>query len=179
MRNEAKLQIKTCGKLLVVDKNISIKKGAKSDHSKYLGLKKLIWIEQGFEGTPLQSALDKLQSMLESSEHHFYLARVSSKLVGYGSITQSNLPSEFHIGCLDLGLLNQYNSPAIKKRLLINMEGFALQNDLKRIEQKVIQRSYLDVQLNISLGYSIEGKLSHSALINGGFEDSYIMGKFI
>jgi len=165
--------------LIIINQDISVRPGNAKEAEKYLEVRKDILSEIEIGKTFIENKLAMIRSNLDNNLYNFFLVKIANKTVGYGRIFQGEFPSNGHVGKIGIGLLKKYRQDDIKRKLLIGIEGFALQNNLKRLDQNVSLYNYDDVQLSINLGYKIEGRMKNVNFLDGKYFDSYIMAKMI
>ncbi len=153
--------------------------GNTRENDKYLSIREEILSEYEIGKMFLENKLSMIRSNLDNHLYNFFLVKIASKIVGYGKIIQGELPANGHVGKVEFGLLKKYRQDEIKRKLLIGIEGFALQNNLKRLDQTISLYDYDDVQLSITLGYKIEGRMKNANFIDGKYFDSYLLAKMI
>ncbi len=174
----AKLQPLKSNALIVVDKNISIVTGTENNWSQYINIREKILLEQEQGQADIGAKISNLRIYGQCSNYHFFLVVGDNKeIIGYGRLISGLLKENRHLAKVKLGFLRDFNLPQVKKKLLEEIESYALKHNIKRLEQTVFQTHFNDVQLNIDLGYKIEGKLSRTNIIEGEFVDSYLMAK--
>ena len=165
--------------MIIINQDISVRPGNTKEAEKYLEVRKDILSEIEMGKMFIENKLSMIRSNLDNHLYNFFLVKIASRTVGYGRIFQGEFPSNGHVGKIGIGLLKKYRQDDIKRKLLIGIEGFALQNNLKRLDQYVSLYDYEDVQLSINLGYKIEGRMKNANFLDGKYFDSYIMAKMI
>jgi len=156
-----------------------VRPGNTKETDNYLEIRKDILSECEIGKMFLENKVSMIRSNLDNHLYNFFLVKFADRPIGYGRIVQGELPTNGHVGKVGFGLLKKFDQDEIKRKLLIGIEGFALQNNLKRLAQTISLYNYDDVQLSITLGYKIEGRLQNTNFIDGKYFDSYIMAKQI
>lgn len=130
-------------------------------------------------------SLDRLKEKIENAEKsssELYLGVFSNtKVIGslQFRVTIPDHPWAKHLGEFGMIVLQEYWNQGIGRNLLSEMERFALQIGVCRIEAKVRANNLRAIHLYQSAGYKIEGIRERGAWIDSQFVDEFFIAKIL
>jgi ribosomal protein S18 acetylase RimI-like enzyme len=125
------------------------------------------------EPPPLEGTRKFIQMMLESKAPTF-MAVSDGKVVGWCDIQRGKGVHE-HVGLLGMGLLPAFRNKGIGSRLMARALQAAWDCGMTRVELVVREENANAVAMYKKLGFQIEGLKRQSHLIEGKYENSYLM----
>ncbi|WP_425453646.1 N-acetyltransferase family protein [Oceanobacillus chungangensis] len=96
-------------------------------------------------------------------------------LVGYGGDAKRNKHSAYIV----IGILQDYRGKGIGTKLFEELEHWASNHNIHRLELSVVTRNEPGLSLYKKMGFEIEGTKRHSLFIDGEFVDEYEMVKLL
>ena len=84
-----------------------------------------------------------------------------------------------HSVYLVIGILAQYRGLGIGTKLFEQLEKWAKEQNIHRLELTVVTRNEAGLRLYKKMGFEIEGTKRHSLYIDGKFVDEYYMSKLL
>lgn len=165
--------------MIVTQNNIRVKLGTEKDVAQYIEIQKRILTEQNVSEDLIQKKIDGLPCTLDKDNYQFFLTKMGDNTVGYLNISCGDTPAEKHVCNIKLELLQYYDLPKVRRKMLICVEGYAIEKNMKRLETNV-RKSYIQMDPCVDLGYKIEGKRTYASFSEAnGYEDNYIMAKIL
>jgi len=89
------------------------------------------------------------------------------------------IPPKFSCGVYCLGILRDYSGKGIGTAFFKNVDQWAIQHGVHRLELPVECRNYAARHLYEKSGFQIEGTREKSMLVEGSFVDEYFMAKIL
>ena len=124
--------------------------------------------------------LDKMiEAMKSDSNSTIFVAEINNALVGYLIAKGDNANRKRHSVYLVIGILTQYRGMGLGTKLFKELEEWANEHNIHRLELTVVTRNDAGVQLYKKAGFDIEGTKRHSLYIDGEFVDEYYMSKLL
>ena len=102
-------------------------------------------------------------------------AYVGSSLVGFITLERGRVRRNNGIGILVMGILQSCSGRGIGHNLMSSSIAWAKNEGLYRLSFDVRADNYRALELYDRLGFEIEGKMKHAALIDGELVDKYLM----
>lgn len=103
----------------------------------------------------------------------------NKELIGYlvaiGGSTRRNKHSVYIV----IGILKEYRGQGIGTRLFKEMERWAYEHNIHRLELTVVAQNEAGLSLYNKMGFKIEGTKEDSLFIGGKFVDEFYMSKLI
>ncbi len=130
-----------------------------------------------FEAPPPSSVHDFVENNIRLNRPQF-VALDDAKVVGWCDILQREEPIRQHIGVLGIGLLPDYRSQGIGRRILATTLQESVRQGLVRIELKVRASNEAAIRLFEWAGFNFEGTLKNDVLMDGQFESTHCMALF-
>ncbi len=100
-------------------------------------------------------------------------------LAGFLSASINKVNRVKHVAYIVCGIRKQYRGQGIGTRFFQELDAWALENSLRRLELTVVCENKVAVKLYEKSGFVIEGIQRKSFCLNGKYLDQYYMGKLI
>ncbi|OBZ15061.1 GCN5 family acetyltransferase [Bacillus sp. FJAT-27264] len=130
-----------------------------------------------------RTTVDQLTEMLTSvgaSDTSVLIgAEAEGNLVGYLSVRGGNVRRNRHSAYIVIGILRQYQGLGIGSGLFREVDSWAVENEIVRLELTVMTHNDKAVALYQKSGYSIEGTKLKSLKVDGQWVDEYYMSKLL
>lgn len=156
------------------------------DAEAYLALRRELFAEAPFmllEPDELPSSASEemnwLRSLLESHNSTIVLADDSGKLAGFAAAFGQNVRRRSHTALIVIGILREYRGKGIGKKLMTELEAWARDRGLKRLELQVVPQNDVALNLYQSLGFVLEGTKRMSMIAYGKSLDEHVMAKLL
>ena len=129
--------------------------------------------------TTLEEQRDEIRDILSRDNQTILVALKDDQLVGYiagyGGRYKRNRQTVYII----TGILQVFTSQGIGTRLFQELEQWAREKRIHRLELSVMVHNEAALSLYGKMGFEIEGRKKHSLLINNTHVDEYWMAKLL
>jgi len=134
--------------------------------------------EKGERKRTIEQQRKDIQEQLAKGVLTFVLED-NKKLVGYvfGNIYTANRKK--HCMNLAIAILQEYTGKGYGTKLMNTIEEYAINHGITRLELEVSVNNPLAINLYEKLGFKIEGERQNAYLIDGEFDNDFIMAKII
>ena len=156
------------------------------DADQYLQLQKTIAGETSFmlrDPDEITETVEQLRASIArvlSQEYlAIFVAEHGGQLVGFLRATGSNLRRIKHKVYIVIGILQAFTGQGVGTNLFIEMEQWARQRGMTRLELTVMEHNQAGIALYKKRGFVIEGTQHHAFFIDGRYVDEYLMGKLL
>ncbi|MFB5192828.1 GNAT family N-acetyltransferase [Alicyclobacillus fastidiosus] len=163
-----------------------IRQIAKRDAPNYIALckkldqeTKFMMLDPGERTTNLKEQKRFIQSLLDARNSMVFIAEHEDRLVGYLGAYGGEFRRNRHNAYLVIGILQQFTGKGIGTALFTEMENWAKQAGIHRLELTVMTHNIAGVSLYKKMGFTIEGIAKHSLLVDGNYVDEYYMAKIL
>ncbi|WP_265457502.1 GNAT family N-acetyltransferase [Enterococcus sp. HY326] len=129
-----------------------------------------------------QENLSALENILTTTNENGFLLGVwhdTEELIGYISAKVTPLQKVQHTAYIVIGIRQAFRGQGIGSRLFIELETWAKQKSLHRLELTVMTENQAGLRLYQSKGFVIEGIKKDSIFMNGRYLDEYYMAKLL
>lgn len=126
------------------------------------------------EAPPLESTREFVLGNIRRGDPQF-VALDGQKVVGWCDINRVNRPVSRHVGVLGIGLLPDWRGRGIGRKLMQTTIDDALKKGFSRIELTVRESNGSAIALYKKLGFETEGLKKNTTLIDGAYENVYMM----
>jgi RimJ/RimL family protein N-acetyltransferase len=130
-----------------------------------------------------QSSLNQVKEMIESfasADTSILIgAEIDNYLIGFMSVRGGSVRRNRHNGYIVIGILRQYQGKGIGAGLFREMDLWARNTEIVRLELTVMTHNEPAVALYIKNGFEIEGTKRKSLVIDGQWVDEYYMSKIL
>ncbi|SKC68724.1 GNAT family N-acetyltransferase [Maledivibacter halophilus] len=120
----------------------------------------------------------QIKDILESNSL-ILISEMDDKLVGFLSADRGFANRIKHSAYIVIGILKEYRGKKIGSRLFQEVERWAKDNSITRLELTVMKHNKGGVNLYKKMGYEIEGVKAKSLIVDGKYVDEYYMAKLI
>jgi RimJ/RimL family protein N-acetyltransferase len=165
---------------------IAIRKIRETDAESFLNLcRKLdeetqfMMLESGERQTSIEEQTHQIREILQKENQMIFVAEADNRLVGYLAAYGGDFKRNRHSAHLVIGILQDFAGQRIGKKLFLELEHWAKQNNLHRLELTVMRHNERAINLYQKMGFEIEGVKKHSLLVNGKYVDEYYMAKLL
>ncbi|UJL46145.1 GNAT family N-acetyltransferase [Virgibacillus sp. NKC19-16] len=139
----------------------------------------MLW-EAGERNIPPEQQEKMIERIGESENSTIFVAENdNNELVGYLLVIGGNAKRNKHAAYIVIGISKDYRGQGIGKRLFKDLEQWASNHNIHRLELTVVTRNEAGVSLYKKIGFEIEGTKRHSLFIDGEFVDEYYMSKLL
>jgi len=121
----------------------------------------------------------RIESINLEDKSEIFVAEYDNKLIGYLFAIGGQANRTKYSAYIVIGILNQYRGQGIGTKLFMELEEWALNQKIHRLELTVITKNEVGVVLYKKMGFEIEGIKRDSLYIDGEFVDEYYMSKLI
>lgn len=109
----------------------------------------------------------------------FFVAEENDQILGYLMLKTENLSRTSHRAAIAIGVHSTARGKGIGTKLFEEMEIFARNANIHRLELTVIAKNASAVHLYKKMGFEVEGTKRDSLYINDQYEDEYFMSKLL
>lgn len=157
-----------------------------SDAMEFMDLRKTIeeetqfmLLEPGERETALQEERSLIAEVMATDNQAIFVAQVNGMLVGYLKASGGKYIKNRHSVYLTAGVLQDFTGRGIGTRLFSELEQWAIEHEIHRLELIVMQHNEAAIGLYKKVGYEIEGIKRNSLFVDGVYVDEYYMGKLL
>lgn len=136
----------------------------------------MLW-EAGERRIHPEDQLQMIRRMEDSLNSSIFVAEINHKLLGYLFAIGGNVKRNKHSAYIVVGIHEDYRGKGIGSLLFEELEQWALNHQLHRIELTVVTRNEAGISLYKKMGFEIEGTKRDSLFIDGEYVDEYYMAK--
>ncbi len=136
-------------------------------------------LEPGERATTAEEQRERIGNILSRDNQTIFVVEINKQLVGYLSATGGSFSRNRHTVYIVIGILQSITGKGIGKRLFIELEKWADEQKIYRLELTVMVHNERAIKLYKKMGFEIEGKKKHSLLLNGSYIDEYYMAKLL
>jgi RimJ/RimL family protein N-acetyltransferase len=165
---------------------VMIREIRESDAEEFLNLCKNIdaetqfmMFEPGERPTTIEEQRKGIKDILSRDNQTILVAEKDNQLIGYLAAYGGRCKRNRHSVYLITGILQAFTSQGIGTRLFVELEKWARENNIHRLELTVLVHNEAALALYRKMGFEIEGMKKHSLFINGSFVDEYCMSKLL
>ncbi|MDH7605187.1 MAG: GNAT family protein [Melioribacter sp.] len=129
--------------------------------------------------TTVEEQINQIANIISRNNKIIFVAEYNNQLIGYISAEGGDYKRNKHSVYIAMGILQAYTGQGIGTMLLKELEKWAYQNKIHRLELTVMVHNKAGLALYKKIGFEIEGTKKHSLLINGSYVDEYYMAKLL
>lgn len=137
---------------------------------------KFMMYEPGERKTSLVEQVEIIESNKKNGNPVF-LVEAEEEIVGFLGVRRGDCNRVKHSAYMAIGVLEGYRGMGIGRRLMEELDRWAVGNNISRSELTVMCHNERAVKLYEGMGYQIEGRRKKAVLVDGKFVDEYYMGK--
>jgi RimJ/RimL family protein N-acetyltransferase len=135
--------------------------------------------EPGERQISIEDQKARIKSILSSKNTTFFVVEDNGELVGHlGAIGGANKRDK-HRAYIIVGILKDYTRRGIGTKLFQELEKWAYENQIHRLELSVMTHNKAGIALYKKMGFEIEGTKKHSLCVHGQYVDEYYMAKLL
>lgn len=120
-----------------------------------------------------------IRSVLQQANATILVAVENERLAGYLIAIGGTARKNKHSAYIVIGVLREHQGKGIGTALFQELENWALQNGLHRLELTVITENIAGVKLYEKAGFQQEGVKRDSLYMNGKYVNEYYMSKIL
>lgn len=134
-----------------------------------------------FETGERKTSEKEIRSRIEDTMRNSLLlvAENEGKIVGFLSAGRGTVNRIKHSAYIVTGILEDYRGKGIGTKLFEELDKWAAEKALVRLELTVMVNNEGAVALYKKMGFKVEGVKEKSCLVDGAFVDEYYMGKIL
>lgn len=137
-------------------------------------------LEPGERNITLEEQCQRLIKIEQDSLSTIFVAEDKNKrFAGYLAVFGRNTKRTRHSAYLVIGIIKKYRGRGIGTNLFQEMEKWAEERGILRLELTVVCENEAAVGLYRKMGFFIEGTKRASLFINGALYDEYMMSKLL
>ncbi|MDR6998459.1 GNAT family protein [Neobacillus niacini] len=136
-------------------------------------------MESGERKTTAEQQRKRLEQMEKECNSTIFVAKEKNELIGYLIAISGNVKRNKHSVYLVIGILTKYRGIGIGTKLFKQLEEWASEHNIHRLELSVVTRNEAGLRLYKKIGFEIEGTKRQSLYIDGEFVDEYYMSKLL
>ncbi|GAA0180966.1 GNAT family N-acetyltransferase [Clostridium sediminicola] len=133
-----------------------------------------------FEPGERKTTIEKMKSNISNIDNSKALTLVAEdkgNIIGFLSAERGFANRIKHSAYIVIGLLKDYRGRNIGVKFFEEMEKWALECNITRLELTVMTHNEGAIRLYSKMGFKIEGTKEKSLIVNGKYVDEYYMGK--
>ena len=135
--------------------------------------------EPGERETTEDSQRRDLQDLLQRDNQTILVAEDGDDLVGFVGVFGGRVRRSRHSGYIVIGIRQAYTGQGLGTRLFNQMEAWAAEHGLHRLELTVMTHNEAGVGLYRKMGFMVEGVARHALRVDGEWVDEYHMAKLL
>jgi RimJ/RimL family protein N-acetyltransferase len=133
--------------------------------------------EPGERKRSIEEEREWIRNILASGHSMIFVVEHEGELVGMLGAIGSSVRRQKHRAHVMVGILQKYTGQGIGTKLFQQLEQWAREKGLARLELTVMTHNLTAIGLYAKMGFSIEGTRRRSLVVNGKYVDEYYMGK--
>lgn len=136
-------------------------------------------LEPGERHSSAQQVREMIQSYSAAETSILIGAEAGGQLTGYVSARGGGANRNRHSAYIVIGVLKSYQGMGVGGALLSELEPWAKENGIVRLELTVMKHNARAIALYTKSGFSVEGTKVKSLRVDGKWVDEYYMSKII
>lgn len=170
---------------MAIKKNYQIKKREAEDSLEFYNFitkldneaKYMMYDKDERETSPEEIA--ELIMAMDESEMSSFIALDKNKIVGYIVAIRELLNRNRHCASFMMGVLPFYQKQGLGNKLIKEIEAWARENEINRLEATVIDENLPAIKLLEKRGYELEGTKKNSIIIDDEYYNELIYAKIL
>ena len=133
-----------------------------------------------YEPKERKTTVEQQVNIIENNKRSgnpIFIVEVDEEIVGFLGGRRGNFNRIRHSVYIAMGILEEYRGMGIGRRLMEELDSWAVKNNISRSELTVVCENERAVNLYESMGYKVEGRKKKSLVVDGKYLDEYYMGK--
>lgn len=135
--------------------------------------------EPGERQTTAEAQRRDLQDLLQRDNQTILVAEDSGELVGFVAVRGGGVQRTRHSGYIVIGIRQAYTGQGLGTRLFDEMEAWAREHALHRLELTVMTHNAAGVGLYRKMGFMVEGIARHALRVDDEWVDEYHMARLL
>ncbi len=140
---------------------------------------KFMMFESGERTATVEEQREEIKDVLSRDNQTILVAEEDGQLIGYVAAYGGRYKRNRHNVYIITGILQDFTSQGIGTRLFTELERWAKENDIRRLELTVMANNKTAIALYKKMGFKIEGSKQSSLFVNGSYIDEYWMAKLL
>ncbi|MFJ5761058.1 GNAT family N-acetyltransferase [Neobacillus sp. NPDC093182] len=140
---------------------------------------KFMLFEPGERKMSGEEQAKRIEVMRKSDNSTIFIAEEDEQLIGYLIAMGGNATRNKHSVYIVIGILAQWRGLGIGTILFEQLEKWAKEHNVHRLELTVVTQNQAGLQLYKKMGFEIEGTKRQSLYIDGKFVDEFYMSKLL
>ncbi len=165
---------------------ITIREIKENDAEEFLSLCKKIdaeapfmMFEPGERPTTVEEQKNEIRDILSRKNQTIFIAEEDGQLIGYLAAYGGRYRRNKHSVYIIIGVLQAFTSQGIGTRLFTELEKWAKEKNIHRLELTVTVTNEAALALYRKMGFEIEGRKRHAFFIDGVYVDEYCMARLL
>lgn len=133
-----------------------------------------------FEADERPNDINRVKAMINQSVNGDNLLLIATKddnIIGFLSAQRGILRKIKHTAYIVVGIREKFRGKGIGKRLFCDLDLWAKENNISRLELTVMCPNSIAKQLYEKNGFEVEGTKRNAIFMNGKYIDEYYMSK--
>lgn len=133
-----------------------------------------------FEADERPNDINRVKAMINQSvngDNLLLIATEDDNIIGFLSAQRGILRKIKHTAYIVVGIREKFRGKGIGKRLFCDLDLWAKENNISRLELTVMCPNSIAKQLYEKNGFEIEGTKRNAIFMNGKYIDEYYMSK--
>jgi RimJ/RimL family protein N-acetyltransferase len=136
-------------------------------------------LEPGERIRTVEEQQEQIRRLLEKENSTSFIVEHNGQLVGHLAAIGGEYKRNKHSVHIIIGILKAFTGQGIGTQLFQELERWARQKSITRLELTVMIHNSAAVALYRKSGFEIEGLRKHALVINGHYVDEYYMAKLL
>lgn len=129
--------------------------------------------------TTVEEQRQQIAQILTTEGSTILVAEEDGRLIGFVGVIGGRFRRIRYTGHIVIGILQAHTGQGLGTRLFEEMEAWARQVGLHRLELAVMTHNRAGLALYTKMGFLVEGLKRHAFSINDAWVDEYHMGKLL
>jgi len=122
---------------------------------------------------------ENIRQIMNNKKSLLLVAEEEGELLGYLMAAGREIKRIAHMVHISIGILQSHAGKGIGTRLFTELESWAKENGIHRLELTVMENNEAGKALYRKMGFEIEGIKKHSLYVDGEYIDDIYMSKLI
>ena len=131
--------------------------------------------EAGERTTTIEQIESRIKATLQSTNEMVFVLEVDEQIVGYAMVIGGRLNRNFHKGSIVMGIVQKYAGKGNGSKIFEHLIEWCKASPLHRLELTVMTHNERAIAIYKKYGFSIDGTIRDSLLIDNVFVDEYMM----
>lgn len=135
--------------------------------------------EPGERRTTIAAQKRILHDHIARANHLTLVAEQQSRLIGYLKAEGGLFHRDYHSALIVVAILQEFCGQGIGTQLFIELERWALENQIHRLELTVMVNNPRAIALYKKMGFEMEGLKRHALCVDSVYIDEYMMARLL